>query len=97
MDISADESKPISKGPKLKGTGVTGYDTTTINNEVTRVVMSQNTLEHYRSDASRRRTFQDDTGVSFLRKDFSVQPRFSQSLHPKGHKGDLNLDGGDLP
>jgi len=97
MDISADESKPISKGPKLKGTGVTGYDSTTINNEVTRVVMSQNTLEHYRSDASRRRTFQDDTGTSFLRKDFSVQPRFSQSLHPKGHKGDLNLDGGDLP
>ena len=97
MDINASDTRPISKGPKILGTGVSGYDSTTVDNEVTRVMISQNTLEHYRSDASRRRTFQDEEGVSYLRKDFSVQPRFSQSLHAKGHKGDLNLDGGDLP
>jgi len=97
MDINASDTRPISKGPKILGTGVSGYDSTTVDNEVTRVMISQNTLEHYRSDASRRRTFQDEEGVSHLRKDFSVQPRFSQSLHAKGHKGDLNLDGGDLP
>ena len=100
MDISASDTVPMSKGPSIKGTGVTGFDTASIDNEVTRVIISENTLQHYRSDAPRRRT-QTQTGarggyeVKILRKDYTVEPRFSQSLHPKGHKGDVDFNSTD--
>ena len=65
-----------------------------LNNNISRVIMSENTLQHYRADASRRRTeVEGDTKKS--RKDFTVEPRFSQSLHPKGHKGDVSFNEGD--
>ena len=71
-----------------------GFDSSKIDNEVTRVIISENTLEHYRSDASRRRTsVENDETV--VRKDYSVQPRFSQALHPKGHKGDVSYNSTD--
>ena len=35
------------------------------------------------------------TGSRIVRKDFTVQPRFSQSLHPKGHKGDVTYNTSD--
>jgi len=65
-----------------------------INNAVGRVVISENTLQHYRADASRKKTTNED-GEKVTRKDFTVQPRFSQSLHPKGHKGDVSFNIGD--
>jgi hypothetical protein len=65
--------------------GITYTDTVrripSMNNTVGRVVISENTLQHYRADVRR--------------KDFTVQPRFSQSLHPKGHKGDVSFNDGD--
>jgi hypothetical protein len=105
MDISASDSVPMSTGPSIKGTGVTGFDTASIDNEVTRVIISENTLQHYRSDAPRRKTFITvppsvmkggimtfPPQVRVIRKDYKIEPRFSQSLHPKGHKGDVDFN-----
>lgn len=75
------DTVPTSKGPKLLGTEVTGYDKTSLKSNVTRLVISENTLQHFRSDAPRR------DGVD---KDYTVKPRFSQALHGKGHKGDVD-------
>jgi len=94
MDISASDTVPMSKGPKIIGTGDSDFDSSKIDNEVTRVIISENTLQHYRSDASRRRTSVEGD-ESVLRKDYTVQPRFSQSLHPKGHKGDVSYNSTD--
>lgn len=79
---------PDSQGPKILGVEVTGYDKTDIRSPVARMVMSENTLEHFRADASRR-SIDDDEG------DYEVQPRFSQTLHPKGSKGDASYNTGD--
>ena len=94
MDISASDTVPMSKGPKIIGTADSGFDSSKIDNEVTRVIISENTLEHYRSDASRRRTSVEND-ETIVRKDYSVQPRFSQALHPKGHKGDVSYNSTD--
>jgi hypothetical protein len=79
---------PVSQGPKIQGVDVTGYDKTDIRSPVARTVMSENTLEHFRADASRR-SGDDDDG------DYSVQPRHSQTLHPKGSDGDASYNTGD--
>ena len=86
-----DPSSPTtadSNGPKIQGVDVAGFDKTDVRSPVARMVMSENTLEHFRADASRRST-DDDEG------DFSVQPRHSQTLHPKGSKGDTSFNTGD--
>ena len=88
---TVDPSSPTtadSKGPKIQGVDVTGYDKADITSPVARMVMSENTLEHFRADASRR-SIDDDEG------DYSVQPRYSQTLHPKGSKGDASYNTGD--
>ena len=82
---------PTSKGPKILGTETTGFDKTTITSPVTRMIMSENTLQHYRADASRRRQIEESNQI-VRRLDYSVKPRFSQSLHPKGHKGDVSFN-----
>ena len=94
MDISANESVPVSKGPKLLGIGEATFDSTKLNNAVTRIVISENTLQHYRADAARRRS-RIDSDETTKRMDFSVVPRFSQALHPKGHKGDVTYNTSD--
>ena len=82
---------PTSKGPKILGTETTGFDKTTITSPVTRMIISENTLQHYRADASRRRQIEESNQI-VRRLDYSVKPRFSQSLHPKGHKGDVSFN-----
>jgi hypothetical protein len=77
-----------SDGPKILGVDVTGYTKTDVTQPVARIVMSENTLEHFRSDAPRRLA---EDGES----DFSVQPRHSQTLHPKGSSGDTSFNTGD--
>ena len=79
---------PTSQGPKIQGVDVTGYDKTDIRSPVARVVMSENTLEHFRADASRKSS-DDEEG------DFGVQPRHSQTLHPKGSDGDASYNTGN--
>ena len=91
MNITSSDSNPASKGPNLGGTH---NMSTSLDNDVTRIVMSENTLQHHRSDASRRRT-SAETDDTERRADYSVKPRFSQSLHPKGHKGDVNYGTSD--
>ena len=83
---SSSDTVPVSKGPKLPGTAVAGFDSDSLKSVVTRLVVSENTLQHFRSDAPRR---------SLSKKDFSVKPRFSQSLHSKGHKGDVDYGASD--
>ena len=77
-----------SDGPNILGVDVTGYTKTDVTQPVARIVMSENTLEHFRSDAPRRLA---EDGES----DFSVQPRHSQTLHPKGSSGDTSFNTGD--
>jgi hypothetical protein len=85
METSSD-TVPTAKGPKLPGTEATGFDKDSLKSTVTRLLISENTLQHYRSDAPR------NTGAA---KDFSVKPRFSQSLHSKGHKEDVTYNTSD--
>ena len=80
-----------SFGPTIPGAGVTSYDNTNLATPVSRLVISENTLQHHRSDAPRRRQ-EDDSDDKLSRPDYSVKPRFSQSLHGKGHEGDVSYN-----
>ena len=91
MDISANENVPMSQGPKIIGTGTSTFDSSKLENEVTRLLMSENTLQHYRADAVRRHSRTNSDEIT-KRLDYNVEPRFSQSLHPKGHKGDVTFN-----
>jgi len=88
VDPATSTTVPVSQGPNIPGVDVTGYDKSDITSPVARMVMSENTLEHFRADASRR-SIDDDEG------DYSVQPRHSQTLHPKGSKEDASYNTGD--
>ena len=79
---------PGSKGPKIPGTEATGFDKTSLASTVSTLVISENTLQHHKSDAPRRRQEQD-TDDDLKKPDYSVKPRYSQSLHNKGHKEDV--------
>ena len=82
---------PNSQGPKIPGAGVTGYDVTSLETPVSRLVISENTLQHHRSDAPRRR--QEEQSDDKLRRiDYTIRPRFSQALHNKGHDGDVSYN-----
>jgi hypothetical protein len=70
---------------------VSGFDNTSLKTSVSRIIISENTLQHHRSDAARRRQ-EEDTDDELKRSDFAVKPRFSQSLHNKGHKGDVDFN-----
>jgi hypothetical protein len=80
--VNPANSAAVSQGPKILGVDVSGYDKTDITQPVARITMSENTLEHFRSDAARK-------------EDYSVEPRHSQTLHPKGSKGDTSFNSGD--
>ena len=73
---------------------ITGFDNTSLSEAVTRLVISENTLQHHRSDAARRKG-ELNTNDILNGLDFNVKPRFSQSLHPKGHKGDVTFGTSD--
>lgn len=79
---------PSSQGPNIPGAGVTGFDTTSLESTVSRLIISENTIQHHRSDAPRRRQEQESDD-KLRRVDYGVKPRFSQSLHGKGHDGDV--------
>ena len=87
-----------SHGPKIQGASVLNASgvvpTPTLGTPVARLLISENTLQHYRSDASRRRTISEENDI-VIRPDYSVQPRYSQSLHPKGEGGTTDFNTGD--
>ena len=57
-----------SAGPKIPGTEASDF-TNSLKQTVARISISDNTLQHLRADANRR-------------GDFTVQPRYTQSLYP---------------
>ena len=85
METSSD-TVPVAKGPKLPGTEATTFDKTTLKSTVSRLVISENSLQHFRADAPRNTASE---------KDYAVKPRFSQSLHGKGHKEDVTFNTSD--
>ena len=82
-----------SDGPMILGLGGLGFTQKTLNSPVARLIVSENTLQHYRSDAPRRQNMvvesedEDDEDESVVAKSYSVSPRYSQSLHSKGDSG----------
>jgi len=70
-----------STGPTIPTSESSNF-TSNVNQTVARLIVTENTLQHHRSDSVRN-------------GDFTVQPRFSQTLHPKGHKGDVSFNTDD--
>ena len=93
IEPTVSSTVPTSQGPVIPGADVTGFDKTSIKQTTGRMVMSENTLEHFRSDAPRRRV-EKETGKED-RADYSIQPRFSQNLHPKGEDATTDFNTGD--
>ncbi len=67
--------------------------TPNLKSTIARLLITENTLQHYRSDAPRRQTMiveseddeEDDDAV--IAKNYAVSPRYSQTLHSKGEDG----------
>lgn len=78
--INTNDQVPSAMGPNLKGSNF--VDNSSLLDSVVRLIPSQNTLQHHASDTPRN-------------GDFNVKPRFSQSLHPKGDKGDVTYGTSD--
>jgi len=79
FNLSSSTSAPSSVGPKIPGSEASDF-TTNSTQAVARMVVTNNTLQHLRADASRRQSVIDKRDV-FIRKDYTVQPRYTQSLY----------------
>ena len=90
---SASPGVATSSGPLIPGADVTGF-TGALDQTVGRILITENTLQHFRSDAPRRRAVREDD-TEYTRPDFNVQPRHSQTLHPKGEAGTTSFNTGD--
>ena len=75
----ASTSAPSSVGPKIPGSEASDF-TTLATQPVARMIVSNNTLQHFRGDASRRQSVRDGQ-ETFVRLDYTVQPRYTQSLY----------------
>ena len=71
---------PLSFGPKIPGSKSSTF-VSNIKQAVARMIVSTNTLQHYRGDASRKQSI-NDSDESFVRHNYTTQPRFTQSLYP---------------
>ena len=87
-----------SHGPKIHGASV--YSSTNLKSHIARLIISENSLQHYRSDAPRRQSQiqsedeEEDDSVVIL-PNYAVEPRYSQSLHPKGEGGTTDFNTSD--
>ena len=92
---------PVSKGPRIPGSKSDTF-VSQFNQPVARMIVSSNTLQHYRGDASRKQSV-NDSDEEFVRLNYSVQPRFTQSLYAgekqnktshtgESNRADNNLD-----
>tara|TARA_R100001509_G_scaffold158855_1_gene124576 strand:+ start:968 stop:16339 length:15372 start_codon:yes stop_codon:yes gene_type:complete len=79
FDLSTSTSAPSSVGPKIPGSEASDF-TTQSTQPVARMIVTNNTLQHLRADASRQQSVVDGRDT-FLRKNFTVQPRYTQSLY----------------
>jgi hypothetical protein len=84
-----------SHGPKIPGASV--YSSTNLKSHIARLVISENSLQHYRSDAPRRQAQSDDEDEDSItiQPNYTVEPRYSQSLHPKGEGGTTDFNTSD--
>ena len=71
---------PVSFGPKIPGFESSSFSNT-LKQPVARMIVSTNTLQHYRGDASRKQSVTEGEGI-FISNNFSIQPRFTQLLYP---------------
>ena len=81
VDPAVSVTAPISTGPFIPGAQSAGFQQS-LRQTVARVIVSANTLQHYRSDAPRRQATVTDDDDVVVRPDYTVQPRYSQSTHP---------------
>jgi len=72
-------SAPSSTGPRIPGSESSTF-TTSSTQPVARMVVTNNTLQHLRADASRLQSVVKDNDT-FIRKNYTVQPRYTQSLY----------------
>ena len=79
FDVTTSTSAPTSTGPKIAGSEASDF-TTNITQPVARMIVSNNTLQHFRGDASRRQSVKEGDN-EFIRLDFTTQPRYTQSLY----------------
>ena len=77
--LTSSTSAPASVGPKIPGSEATDFTTSTTQ-AVARMIVTNNTLEHFRGDSSRRQSA-DGGDDRFIRNNYSVQPRYTQSLY----------------
>ena len=71
---------PVSFGPKIPGFESSSFGNT-LKQPVARMIVSTNTLQHYRGDASRKQSVKEGESI-FISNNFSIQPRFTQLLYP---------------
>tara|TARA_R100000152_G_scaffold20682_1_gene15247 strand:- start:3230 stop:4825 length:1596 start_codon:yes stop_codon:yes gene_type:complete len=81
---TSDYTTPTSSGPVIPGTEASGFSES-LKQTVARIIVSSNTLQHFRADAARRQSRRSgDEDV--IRNDYSVQPRFTQSVYPGSYQ-----------
>jgi len=78
FDLS-DTAAPTSVGPKIPGSEASDFTTVTTQ-PVARMIVTSNTLQHFRGDASRSQSVKDGADA-FIRFDYNVQPRYTQQLY----------------
>ena len=79
FNLSSSTSAPASVGPKIAGSEASDFKTTATQ-AVARMIVSSNTLQHFRGDASRKQSVKEDE-EEFVRLNYSVQPRYTQQLY----------------
>jgi len=98
---SSSDTAPKSKGPKIPGSKSSTF-VSQLGQPVARMIVSSNTLQHYRGDASRKQSVKN-SDEEFIRYNYSTQPRFTQSLYAgdkqnktthagESNRSDNNLD-----
>lgn len=77
--LGSSTAAPASVGPKIPGSESTDF-TIKSSQPVARMIVTNNTLEHFRGDSARRQSSTEGLDT-FVRKNYSVQPRYTQSLY----------------
>tara|TARA_R100000458_G_C8217461_1_gene202896 strand:- start:146 stop:988 length:843 start_codon:yes stop_codon:yes gene_type:complete len=78
---------------KSVGPRIPKLSTSNLKATIARLLITENTLQHYRSDAPRRQTMvvesedDEEEDDAVIAKNYAVSPRYSQTLHSKGEDG----------
>jgi len=78
FDLS-DTAAPASVGPKIPGSEASD-STNAATQTVESMIVTSNTLQHFRGEASRSQSVKDGADA-FIRFDYNVQPRYTQQLY----------------